>query len=157
MRKTKESLYLAAIRLHQKIRGGLPKNWHEKNFTDTKHENDQVKKILKEINKSYDSRSLFEIASEAHQKAFGSLPFELGEQATDDATALQILLPFELGEQATDDASALQILPPFEWGEQATDDATALQILKSIVDGIPYNETQNEYDPITPRWRKFLN
>ena len=138
MRKTKESLYLAAIRLHQKIRGGLPKNWHEKNFTDTKHENDQVKKILKEINKSYDSRSLFEIASEAHQKAFGSLPFELGEQATDDAIALQILLPFELG-------------------EQATNDATALQILKSIVDGIPYNETQNEYDPITPRWRKFLN
>ena len=119
MRKTKESLYLAAIRLHQKIRGGLPKNWHEKNFTDTKHENDQVKKILKEINKSYDSRSLFEIASEAHQKAFGSLPFELGEQATNDATALQIL--------------------------------------KSIVDGIPYNETQNEYDPITPRWRKLPN
>jgi len=138
MRKTKESLYLAAIRLHQKIRGGLPKNWHEKNFTDTKHENDQVKKILKEINKSYDSRSLFEIASEAHQKAFGSLPFELGEQATDDAIALQILLPFELG-------------------EQATNDATALQILKSIVDGIPYNETQNEYDPITPRWRKLPN
>jgi hypothetical protein len=138
MRKTKESLYLAAIRLNQKISGELPKNWHEKNFTDTKHENEQVKKILKEISKAYDSRSLFEIASEAHQKAFGSLPFELGEQATDDATALQIL-------------------PPFEWGEQATDDATALQILKSIVDGIPYNETQNEYDPITPRWRKFLN
>ena len=138
MRRTKESLYLAAIRLHQKISGGLPKNWHEKNFTDTKHENEQVKKILKEISKKYDSRSLFEIASEAHQKAFGSLPFELGEQATDNATALQILLPFE-------------------WGEQATDDATALQILKSIVDGIPYNETQNEYDPITPRWRKLPN
>ena len=138
MRKTKESLYLAAIRLNQKISGELPKNWHEKNFTDTEHENEQVKKILKEISKTYDSRSLFEIASEAHQKAFGSLPFELGEQATDDA-------------------KALQILPPFEWGEQATDDATALQILKSIVDGIPYNETQNEYDPITPRWRKFLN
>ena len=138
MRKTKESLYLAAIRLNQKISGELPKNWHEKNFTDTEHENTQVKKILKEISKAYDSRSLFEIASEAHQKAFGSLPFELGEQATDDATAFQILLPFELGEQATDDASALQIL-------------------KSIVDGIPYNETQNEYDPITPRWRKFLN
>ena len=62
---------------------------------------------------------MFEIASEAHQKAFGSLPFELGEQATDDATALQIL--------------------------------------KSIVDGIPYNEAQNEYDPITTRWGKFLN
>ena len=119
MRKTKESLYLAAIRLNQKISGELPKNWHEKNFTDTEHENEQVKKILKEISKAYDSRSLFEIASEAHQKAFGSLPFELVEQATDDATALQILKP--------------------------------------IVDGIPYNETQNEYDPITPRWRKFLN
>ena len=138
MRKTKESLYLAAIRLNQKISGELPKNWHEKNFTDTEHENEQVKKILKEISKTYDSRSLFEIASEAHQKAFGSLPFELGEQATDDASALQILLPFECG-------------------EQATDDATALQILKSIVDGIPYNETQNEYDPITPRWRNITS
>ena len=138
MRKTKESLYLAAIRLHQKIRGGLPKNWHEKNFTDSKHENDQVKKILKEINKAYDSRGLLEIATEAHQKAFGSLPCELGEQATDDATALQILLPFELV-------------------EKATDDATALQILKSIVDGIPYNETQNKYDPISPKWRNIIS
>ena len=66
-------------------------------------------------------------------------------------------LPCELGEQATDDATELQVLLPFELVEKATDDATALQILKSIVDGIPYNETQNEYDPITPRWRKFLN
>jgi hypothetical protein len=119
MRKTKESLYLAAIRLHQKIKGGLPKNWHEKNFTDNKHENEQVKKILKEISNTYDSRSLFEIACEAHQKAFSSLPFE--------------------------------------WGEQATDDATALQILKSIVDGIPYNDSQNKYDPIKPRWRNIIN
>jgi|TARA_B110000914_G_C15139866_1_gene298936 hypothetical protein len=119
MRKTKESLYLAAIRLHQKIRGGLPKNWHEKNFTDSKHENDQVKKILKEISKLYDSRSLFEMASEAHQKVFGS--------------------------------------PPFKLGDQATDDATAIQILKSIVDGIPYNETQNNYDPISPKWRNIIS
>jgi len=119
MRKTKESLYLAAIRLHQKIRGGLPKNWHEKNFTDTKQENDQVKKVLKEISKMYDSRSLFEIASEAHEKTFGS--------------------------------------PPFKLGDQTTDNTTAIQILKSIVDGIPYNETQNKYDPVTPRWRNIIN
>ena len=119
MRRTKESLYLAAIRLHQKISGGLPKNWHEKNFTDTKHENEQVKKILKEISKTYDSRSLFEISSEAHQKAFGS--------------------------------------PPLKLDDQETDNASALQILKSIVDGIPYNETQNEYDPITPRWRNITS
>ena len=119
MRRTKESLYLAAVRLHQKISGGLPKNWHEKNFTDTKHENEQVKKILKEISKTYDSRSLFEIASEAHQKAFGSHPFKLDDQAIDNATALQIL--------------------------------------KSIVDGIPYNESQNKYDPITPKWRNIIS
>mgnify|MGYP000025753676 FL=1 len=120
MRKTRASLYLEAIRLHQKISGGLSKNWHEKNFTDDiKQENDQVKKILKETSKIYDSRSLFEIASEAHEKVFGS--------------------------------------PPFKLGNQATDNATALKILKSIVDGIPFNESQNKYDPITPRWRKFLD
>ena len=119
MRKTKPSLYLEAIKLHQKISGNLPKNWHEKSFTDLKHENDQVKKILKEINKIYDSRTLFEIASEAHEKVFG--------------------------------------VPPFNLGDQSVDNATALQILKSIVDGIPYNESRNEYEPITPKWRKFLD
>jgi len=119
MRKTKASLYLEAIRLHQKISGGLPKNWHEKNFTDINQENEQVKKILKEVSKIYDSRSLFEIASEAHEKAFGS--------------------------------------PPFKLGNQETNNAKALQILKSIVDGIPFNESQNKYDPIIPRWRRFLD
>ena len=53
-----------------------------------------------------------------------------------------------------------------EWGDgvilsvidkSSRDNATALQILKSIVDGIPYNESRNEYEPITPKWRKFLD
>ena len=120
MRKTKVSLYTEATRLHQKINGGLPKNWHVKNFTnDVNQENDRVKQILKEINKIYDSRTLFEIASEAYEKAFGG--------------------------------------PPFNLGDHAKDNATALQILKSIVDGIPYNESNNKYEPIAPRWRKFLD
>jgi hypothetical protein len=120
MRKTKASLYTEATRLHQKINGGLPKNWYEKSFNnDIIQENDQVKKILKEINKIYDSRTLFEIASEAHEKVFR--------------------------------------VPPFNLGTQSADNATALQILKSIVDGIPYNESRNEYEPITPKWRKFLD
>jgi len=41
MRAMKESLYQAAIRLHQKIGGRFPRNWNEKLFTDCKHENEQ--------------------------------------------------------------------------------------------------------------------
>lgn len=119
MRRTKPSLYLEAIKLHQKISGNLPKNWHEKSFTDLKHENDKVQSILKETNKVYDSRSLFEMAYEIHEKVFG--------------------------------------VPPFNLGDQSVDNAAALQILKSVVDGIPFNESQNKYEPITPRWRKFLD
>ena len=44
MRKKKASLYLEAIKLHQKISGKLPKNWHEKTFTDLNHESEKVKK-----------------------------------------------------------------------------------------------------------------
>jgi hypothetical protein len=119
MRKTKASLYLEAIKLHQKITGSLPKNWHEKSFSDIQQESDKVKKILKETSKVYDSRSLFEMAYEIHEKAFG--------------------------------------VPPFNFGDKSIDNATALQILKSIVDGIPFNESQDKYEPLTPRWRKFLD
>ena len=123
MRPMKESLYLAAIRLHQKIGGRLPRNWNEKLFTDCKHENDQVKKILKSINKTYDSRSLFEMALEIHQKVFGEAPFELRE---DDSF-------------------------------KEMDDATAIQMLKSVVDGVPYDEAHNKYDPIAPKWRNIIS
>ena len=119
MRKKKASLYLEAIKLHQKISGKLPKNWHEKSFNDLNHESEKVKKILKETSKVYDSRSLFEMAYEIHEKVFG--------------------------------------VPPFNLGDQSVDSATALQILKSIVDGVPFNESQNKNEPITPRWRKFLD
>ena len=119
MRKTKASLYLEAIKLHQKISGKLPKNWHEKSFTDLNHESEQVKKILIETSKVYDSRSLYEMAYEIHEKVFGVAPFNLGDQPVDNASALQIL--------------------------------------KSVVDGIPFNESQNKNEPITPRWRQFLD
>ena len=119
MKKTKASLYLEAIKLHQKISGKLPKNWNAKTFTDLNHESEQVKKILKETSKVYDSRSLFEMAYEIHEKVFA--------------------------------------MPPFNLGDQSTDNAKALQILKSIVDGIPFNESQNQNEPITPRWRQFLD
>ena len=119
MKKTKASLYIEAIKLHQKISGKLPKNWHEKSFSDIQKESDQVKKILKETSKAYDSRSLFEMAYEIHEKVFA--------------------------------------MPPFNLGEQSTNNATALKILKSIVDGIPFNESQNQNEQITPRWRQFLD
>ena len=112
-------MYLEAINLLQKISGKLPKNWHEKTFIDLNHENEQVKKILKETSKVYESRSLFEMAFEIHEKVFG--------------------------------------VPPFNLGDQSVDNAKALQVLKSIVDGVPFNESQNKNEPITPRWRKFLD
>ena len=37
------------------------------------------------------------------------------------------------------------------------DDATAIQILKSVVDGVPYDEAQNKYDPIAPKWRNIIS
>ena len=46
---------------------------------------------------------------------------------------------------------------PFNLVEQSTDYAKALQILNSIVDVIPFNESQNQNEPITPRWRQFLD
>ena len=32
-----------------------------------------------------------------------------------------------------------------------------IQMLKSVVDGIPYDEAHNKYDPIAPKWRNIIS
>jgi hypothetical protein len=90
-KQSKETLFQITSELHEKICDTPHKSWYGKDFLDTEQQNDEVKNILKSIDKIYDSRSLFKMVSELHVKMFGASPIMWGFHSFDDITAKEIL------------------------------------------------------------------
>ena len=112
MKKIKNNLFQIAHELHEDICGGTHTSWYGRNDMSFDEQNKEVINILKSIDELYRSRTLYQMASDLHEKAFGCAPVR--------------------------------------WGFQAWNDEAAKWILAAVVEGVPYDETPEGYDPKHP-------